>query len=408
MPAATPLVGPLKASTPTSGREVAKWTDLRGTARHATRSAWSGRPTCGQPATRPSGSRNHRRVRPPPPALDRLARQQSGVVSRAQLATFGVDRAMVSRRARDRVWHPLGPRVVVLHRGVLTTEQRWWVGVLHAAVPAESAGPAPAVRDVALTRLTAAEAGGLVGFATDTVHVAVEHGREVDDLDHPAVRIRVHQTRHLEPDQLHPARRPPRIRLARAVVESASEVAVSRPGRARALIAAAVQQRLVRPAELRPLAASRRTLPGRQLLIETIGDAAGGAHSLPELAYLRGLRAAGLPAPTRQRKVQRPDGAWYLDNDFADHLVSVEVNGLQHYELLLQEADDFQRAVLQISGRIVIDLTSYAVRHHIQACVLLTAEALLAHGWHPAPKVERVLAAYREQLGRALTTLIAS
>ena len=289
-----------------------------------------------------------------PPGLDRLAHRQADVVSRAQLAGLGVDRHMIARREAGRVWRPLGPRAVVLHRGVLTREQRWWVGVLHGELRELSGIERSAeLPVVALTGLSAAEAGGLAGFETGVVHIAVEHGREVEGLDDPAVRVAVHQTRHLESCEVHPTQEPARLRLPRAVVESASHVAIDRPGRARALIAAAVQQRLVRPQDLRAFATARRTLPGRRLVLETISDAAGGAHSLPELEFLRGLRAAGLPEPARQRKLQHADGTWYLDNDFTDYLVTVEVNGLQHYEQLLREADDFQRALLQISGRIV-------------------------------------------------------
>jgi hypothetical protein len=341
-----------------------------------------------------------------PAGLDQLARRQADVVSRAQLADLGVDRHLVARRERARVWQTLGPRTVVLHRGVLTREQRWWVGITHGDLrPIPLGRRAPLV---ALTGLSAAEAGGLTGFETPVVHITVAHGREVDDLNHPAVRVLVHQTRHLEEAEVHPTLRPPRLRLPRAIVESASDVAVRLPGRARALIAAAVQQRLVRPAELQTFASSRRTLPGRRLLLETIADAWGGAHSLPELEYLRGLRAAGLPLPTRQRKLRRRDGTWYLDNDFDEHLVTVEVNGLQHYELLLREADDVQRAVLQISGRIVVDLSSYAVRHQIEQSMLLTAEALMAHGWQPTGRATRVLADYRAVLGWAEGALVAS
>ena len=326
-----------------------------------------------------------------PPGLDRLARRQADVVSRAQLAGLGVDRHMIARREAGRVWRPLGPRAVVLHRGVLTREQRWWVGVLHGDLR-EFTGieRSPEQPVVALTGLSAAEAGGLAGFETRVVHIAVEHGREVEDLDDPAVRVAVHQTRHLERSEVHPTQRPARLRLPRAVVESASQVAIERPNRARALIAAAVQQRLVRPQDLRAFASARRTLPGRRLVLETINDAAGGAHSLPELEFLRGLRAAGLPEPTRQRKLQHADGTWYLDNDFTDYLVTVEVNGLQHYEQLLREADDFQRALLQISGRIVVDLSSYAVRHQREQSMLLIAETLMTHGWQPSPRAVRV------------------
>jgi hypothetical protein len=335
-----------------------------------------------------------------PPGLDLLARRQAEVVSRAQLTALGVDRHMVSRREAGRVWRPLGPRAVVLHRGVLTREQRWWVGVLHGDLRDIAGVERPDdVPVVALTSLSAAEAGGLSGFETPVGHIAITHGREVEDLDAPTVRVRVHQTRHLEKDQVHPTLAPARIRLPRAVVESASNLSIGGPNRARALIAAAVQQHLVRPQELRSFAAGRLTLPGRRLLLETIDDAAGGAHSLPELEYLRALRATGLPEPTRQRKLQRSDGTWYLDNDFSEYLVTVEVNGLQHYEQLLREADDFKRTVLQISGRIVVDLSSYAVRRQKEQSMLITAEALSAHGWQPTARASRVLAAYRSRVG---------
>ena len=84
------------------------------------------------------------------------------------------------------------------------------------------------------------------------------------------------------------------------------------------------------------------------LIRETISDVAGGAHSLARAHYARALRRAGLPEPTRQRKVRRPNGVWYLDNDFDDWLVTVEVNGMQHHDLLASEADDFRRGVLAI------------------------------------------------------------
>lgn len=153
---------------------------------------------------------------------------------------------------------------------------------------------------------------------------------------------------------------------------------------------------------------SRRTLPGRRLILETISDAQGGAHSLPEQRYLRCLRRAGLPEPRRQRVLQRADGRWYLDNDFTDYLVSVEVNGIQHYEQTLRELDDFRRAVLQIGGRIVVDLSSYAVRHNPDACVVLTAEALSAHGYRPPPRTAALLDGCRARLGWTNETLRAS
>jgi hypothetical protein len=337
------------------------------------------------------------------PGLDLLAQRQAQTVTRHQLAALGADRHLVERRERAGVWRTLGPRVVCLHQGDLGREQRWWAGYLHAGHD-----DGPATHRAALTRLTAAEAGGLVGFETETVHVVVEHGRQVGDLVVGPLHVIVHETRHLQPGEIHPTRHPPRIRLARAVVECASETAVGHPARARALIAAAVQQRLVRPDALRVVAAGRRTLPGRRLVLETIGDAQSGAHSLPEQEFLRGVRRAGLPEPQRQRALRRADGRWYLDNDFTDFLVTVEVNGLQHYEQTLRERDDFRRAVLQIGGRIVVDLSSYAVRHHIEECLLVTADALIAHGYRPPAETRLRLERMRSATGPGMATLRAS
>jgi hypothetical protein len=337
------------------------------------------------------------------PGLTELARDQCGVVSRGQLTALGIEDRVVTRRDLAGLWRVVGPQVVAVHRGELGRDARWWAAVLHASQVEPSVAPT-----AALSGLTALEAGGLTGFETKDVHVVVEHGREVDDLRVGALRIIVHETRLFRPDDIHPTLRPARLRLPRAVVESASSLVRDQPNRARSLLAAAVQQRLLRGDDLRIVAAGRRTLPGRRLILETISDAQGGAHSLPEMELLRGLRRAGLPEPRRQRRLQRADGTWYLDVDFDTYLVTVEVNGLQHYEQTLREADDFRRAVLQIGGRIVVDLSSYAVRHQLTRSLLLIAETLISHGYRPSPVTERRLAQMRQHTGGDASTLRAS
>jgi hypothetical protein len=317
-----------------------------------------------------------------PLELRPLATTQDLVVTRRQLADLGLGHEAVKFRTGGGVWRDLGPRVVVLHSGELTRRQRAWVGLLHA-------GP-----EAALALATAAEAGGLRGYLEWTVHVAVPHGREVGHLDHPLVNVRLHQTRHVS-SGLAPGRTPARHALPRAVIEMAS--AAHSDDRTRAVIAAAVQQRLLRPADLSRVVEARPTLPRRLLIRETIGDVAGGAHSLPELDYARALRRAGLPEPTRQRKVRRPNGVWYLDNDFDEWLVTVEVNGMQHHDLLASEADDVRRGGLQRRGRLLVDLSSYAVRRRERVAVLRTAEALMSRGWMPSPSVRTRLLRYASE-----------
>jgi hypothetical protein len=245
-----------------------------------------------------------------------------------------------------------------------------------------------------LALASAAEAGGLEGFRDEIVHVSVAHSREVDDIVHPLLRVRVHQTRHVTTDVV-PLRSPPRHTVARAVLEMAAETPYD--NRSRALVAAAVQQGLTRPEALRRYIASRRTLPKRRLLRETVEDVAGGAQSLPELEYARAVRRVGLPEPTRQRKVRRAGGVWYLDNDFDDWAVTVEVNGVQHYTLLARESDDNRRFVQQVSGRLVVDVSSYVVRRRVAVAQLRTAEALMARGYRPDERVTARLRALAEQ-----------
>ena len=314
-----------------------------------------------------------------PATVRALASSQDDVVTRAQLAGVGFTHYGVGSRTAQGIWQDLGPRVVVLHSGPVTPGQARWTGVLHAEA------------DAVLALATAAEAGGLRGFEDPEIHVAVEHGREVGDLVDPRVTVRVHQTRHVSDDVV-PLRQPARQSVARATVELASLAATEH--RARALIAAAVQQRLVRPEHLFSFVRTRPTLPRRRLIRETIDDVAGGAHSLPELDYSRALRRAGLPQPTRQRRVRRPNGVWYLDNDFEEWAVTVEINGIQHRELLASEADDVRRTALQVAGRIAVDISSYAVRHRPALAVLRTAEALMAHGFRPSPQTGVILAEY--------------
>lgn len=314
-----------------------------------------------------------------PSALRPLATRQDGIVTRQQLHRLGLGHDAVASRTAQGVWREIGPRVVVLHTGLLTPSQRRWAGVLHVG------------NGAVLAMATAAELGGLRGFESPTVHVTIRHSREISRLEHPLVTVAIHQTRHPD-DHLVLSGTHPRHDIARAAVELASQS--SSAGRSRAVIAAVVQQRLARPAHLMEIVEGRATLPRRKLICETIDDVEGGAQSLPELAFARACRCAGLPKPARQQRVRRSGGSWYLDNDFTPWLVTVEINGVQHRELHASEADDRRRAGLQVLGRLVVDISSWSVRHQPQVAVLRTAEALLSRGWTPNASTVRVLRNY--------------
>ncbi|HEX3712162.1 MAG TPA: hypothetical protein VHV09_05175 [Trebonia sp.] len=70
---------------------------------------------------------------------------------------------------------------------------------------------------------------------------------------------------------------------------------------AMAVLAAGVQQRLVRADDLQQVVDGTGTLHRRQLILATLRDVAGGAQALSELDFTRQVvRAFGLPEPTRQ------------------------------------------------------------------------------------------------------------
>jgi very-short-patch-repair endonuclease len=309
--------------------------------------------------------------------LAQLRSEQDDVLSRAQASEHGIDHRTIRRRVAADQWQTVGPAVVVLHNGPLSIQQQRWAGVLHAGAGAALAG------------LTALQAAGLDGFETDVIHVVVAHGQGRRHLVDERIHVAVRESTHLEPDQVLGVRKPPTQRQHRAAVDAASQARSE--GSCRAVLAAAVQQRLVTSADL--LAVVRRfpTLPRRALILETIGDVGGGAHSLPELEWNDGIRRARLPAPTRQRKVRHANGHFYLDADFDEWLVTVEINGAQHLTATSRDLDDERRFQLSARGRLVVDIASHVVRRDNARAVLRTARALHSRGWRPGPPVERRL-----------------
>jgi very-short-patch-repair endonuclease len=213
------------------------------------------------------------------------------------------------------------------------------------------------------------------------VHVCRTHGENTDDLVHELVQVRVHESRHLPSSDVLRTMSPPRMSQERCAADAASDARSERA--CRTVLAICVQQRLIVPGRVRAMVVERRNLPRRRLILETLGDLEGGAQSLPEQDFLRSLRRAGLPLPSRQRAVRRPDGRYVLDCDYDEWMVTVEINGAHHLDVQQREYDDVRRTRLAIGGRLVVDLGSWIVRHDPDLAVLLTADALLARGWRP-------------------------
>jgi hypothetical protein len=254
-----------------------------------------------------------------PDPLVALAERQHGVIGRRQLREFGIAWRRADDEIREQRWQARGNRVIVMHNGELTRVQQWWTGVIHAGPRAVLCG------------LSAAEAGGLKGWETDVSHVAVGKGVRVPKLD----GLKVHESRRLKRSDRHPARALPQTPLPRSLIDGATWC--PEPQLGCAVLAAGVQQRLVRVPDLRSELAAAGEVAHAKILRLTLDDIAGGSHSLAEIDFFRLCQRFGLPAPERQ--VIRRDAQGrrrYLDAYFRlrdGSVLVVEVDGGLHLRI---------------------------------------------------------------------------
>ena len=284
--------------------------------------------------------------------------EQLGVLAPAVAAE---QPAQVRRKVRSGRWQRAG-RCVVTHSGPLTADQLLWCAVLSPVGP------------VAIARETALCAGGLRGLHAVPLTLVTPLGHHP-----PSIRgVRYVQTRHLESLDLVPHSLPPRTTTARALVDAASRTTRDR---ARTLVAMTIQQRKATAPQVRAVLARLGPVRQEVLLRVTLDDVEGGAHSLPELNFLRLLRQARLPLPTRQAIRQRANGRWYLDVAWEQYGLVGEVDGSHHRDVEQWEADVLRQDELVISGDAVLRLLSWWIRDRPEMVTDLVRRALVARGW---------------------------
>jgi hypothetical protein len=297
----------------------------------------------------------------PHDAVDRLAAQQAGVLSRRQLADLGVTRHQIRDAVRARRWRLLG-QVVVVHRGPLVGDARVWTAVLHL-------GPG-----AALAAWTAAEAAGLSGFSREAVHVIVPRGHRIRALPW----MKVHESRRLREGDVRPTGLPT-VGVARAVIDMAAWGATSRG--ACAALAAVVQQRLTTVEQLRTELEAAGRINRRRLIAATLADIDGGSQALDEIDLVRLCRRYGLPTPQRQSKRKDSKGrvryldAWLRRAD--GRIVHVEVDGAVHLTALNWWDDMDRQTDLAIAeDALVVRLASVSLRIDQRGAALRIARAL--------------------------------
>lgn len=304
------------------------------------------------------------RISTPPERIAELCRRQCGVL-RIDVAARWAGQAGLRWQLDSGRWQRPCYGVVVTHSGPLSGDDLLWVAVLGAGKEAVLAG------------LTAARLDGLTGFDDRRIHIMIPAVRVVR-TKLPADVV-LHRSRSFTPSDVHPVRQPPRTRMARSVIDAASWMRTENA--VRALLAAGVQQRLVRPDDLAAELARRKGMHRQALIRETIADIANGAHALSELNFTQLTRCYGLPEPSRQ--ALRRDSAGrvrWLDACWERARVVAEIDGLWHMDAVAWWADMRRDNDLTISGYLVLRFPAFAVRERPDLVAAQIAQALRRRG----------------------------
>jgi very-short-patch-repair endonuclease len=298
------------------------------------------------------------------PALDELLDDQDGVLTTGAALAHMTPGALEWRIKSGR-WQQPCRGIVVSQSGPLTASQRLWVASLWA-------GPGSA-----LAGLTSARLFGLRGFSDDEepAYVLRPLGR-VLRATRPPLNVVVHYSQFLTEDDIHPARRPPRTRAARSLVDAASWRRTDRG--AQAILAAGVQQGLVLPAHLAADLDRRTRVRRRAVMLTTVADIAGGSRALSELDLLNYVvRPFRLPAPDRQARRTDPQGrARWLDAVWERARLIVEIDGAGHLDILQYQDDMSRDNSFTLQGYNTLRYAAYSVRYQADHVASQIAQAL--------------------------------
>ena len=294
-----------------------------------------------------------------------LAADQELVVGRRQLYAAGVPRWLVARELRVGRWQRTGRQTVALHNGPLPAAARRWVAVLEL-------GPRAALGGV-----SALQEDGLAALKDDAIHVIAPPGVERRKL--PGVVL--HESRRFREEDIvgHGIRR---TRPAVSAVHGALWSVTAK--QAAFVLTLTVQQGLCTAQALGEAAAVVQRHRWRRTVVSTIADLADGVRSLGELDVARAMRSRGLPEPTRQAVRKRPSGKQYLDAEFEEYGLVLEVDGEQHELPWAVLSDTVRDLTLLAEGSRVMRVPLLAWRLD-EVRVLDALEAVFRSlGWLPA------------------------
>ncbi len=173
----------------------------------------------------------------------------------------------------------------------------------------------------------------------------------------------------------------PRTRPATAAVHAA--VWARSDEQAALFVIAAVQQRLVRVADLDAAVARLTRDKRRPLLLGLLADVRGGVESLGELAFARQCRRRGFPEPDRQVAVRLPSGRVRYDNVWDRYGLTVEIHGAQHLDVAMASRDMLKQNAAAMGGHVTLQVPNFRVRVNPDPFLDQMEVVFRAGGWDP-------------------------
>lgn len=247
-----------------------------------------------------------------PRECKRLLNEQDGVITVGQAVSAGMTAKAVRAQVHAGRWQVMRRGVYAAFTGQPSRSAELWAAVLRA-------GP-----DAVLSHLTAAEIWGLVNGPGGVIHVTVPYLSNPERRG-PISGVVVHRSRSLLVTR-HPILTPPRTRVEETVLDLINGARSF--DEAYDWICRAIGRRRTTAARIQAALAARPRMKWRRDIELALGEAKGGALSVLEFRYARGVeRAHGLPTATRQARVRHSTGNRYLDNLYAGYRACVEIDG---------------------------------------------------------------------------------
>ena len=295
-------------------------------------------------------------------AIERIARSQHGAFSRRQAIDCGATDTLIHRRKKAGRWRRVAPGVYVLAGWERTFRQRVIVAVLQ--VPGSAAshecaallqrldGVRTAPIEITVPRTSGAKPKGVTVHRSDDL---LEEDVEVID----GIRTTT-VTRTL-------------VDLAAQISRNDLECAYESGVRRGATSLEAIEKLVERVGR----SGRRGVTRARALIKIAVRDGERNGSEL-ETRFFQILRELGLPLPTRQRQVFRPDGRFaYADYAYDDEKVVFELQGYEGHSTKIQHRRDTERNnMIALRGYTLFEFTWHHVMREPEMVKRVVLEAL--------------------------------